>query len=132
MENLIVCGVNDPGLAQALTQGVESRIASGKYTRDEVRYLSTLERKLFPQDSELDEELLNRFRRLCLFSNVELHIAQIRSHRKFIGPIIVAVKKLVFPILKLLLKDFLRQQRQFNAEVVAALADVHEAAKKRP
>ena len=41
-----------------------------------------------------------------MLSQVELKPArQIKSHRRFIGPVIVGVKKLIYPLIKLHLKD---------------------------
>lgn len=72
---------------------------------------------------------LDRLRRLCQIYGVRIRPEAITSHRKVIGPIIVAVKKVLFRIVEGLLGKTIKHQRDFNAEVVALLTDLcNEAA----
>ncbi len=48
------------------------------------------------------------------------------SHRKYAGPVIVAAKKLIYPILRAFFKDTLHQQRSFNAGSIALMAELSE------
>ena len=80
--------------------------------------------KLCDGSLKLSKKRLEKLRRLCQLWEVNLKPAEITSHRKVIGPLIVAVKKLVYPILKVLLKETIKQQRDFNAAAVALIADL--------
>ena len=70
-------------------------------------------------------ELIDKFRIAC--SRWDVHLkppSSITSHRPLIGPIIVMVKKAIYPILRNLLKDFTREQREFNAASLAIMAEM--------
>lgn len=72
---------------------------------------------------------LEALRRLCQIWDVDLKQPAITSHRKFIGPIIVAAKRIVFPILRTFMRDTLRQQRDFNAQAIALLMQLCQSRK---
>lgn len=72
---------------------------------------------------------LARLRRLCQIYGVRIRPETITSHRRIIGPVIVAFKKVLFRIVEGLLGKTIKHQRDFNAEVVALLTDLcNEAA----
>ena len=65
---------------------------------------------------ELDKQTSERFRALASFSQLELKPArEIKSHRKIIGPIIVALKRMSWPLIKIHLKDSFESLEQFSA-----------------
>ncbi len=119
---LIVTGSGDPELAKTLKERVEAQIAAKHYTSNDVKYISMLKLALCNGDLVVNDEVLEQLRRLCQLWNIKLKPQNITSHRKFIGPFIVAFKKVFFAILSVLLKDVIREQRTFNANVVALLA----------
>ncbi len=118
----IVNGKLSPELEAEVKKRVSDRIATGKYRREDVDYVKNLD--LFPlkDASNLDSEMLERLRRVSEVWEVKLGYDEITSHRPLVGPIIVAIKKIIFPLVSLVLKKPLEQQRRFNAEVVSLLA----------
>lgn len=121
---LHVCGMADPERAADLSQRVRQKIDSATYKRDDVVYIEKLRLPVVKGDLHTSPERLEKLRRLCQLWDVEIKIGAISSHRPLIGPIIVAVKRIAFPILKILLKDFIKQQRDFNAAVISLAADL--------
>jgi len=127
---LMTEGSPDGELARTLEQRVEQRIAGGRYTRDDAQYIAKMHLRLCSGLLDVSDETLEKLRRLCQLWDVDVRIRRISSHRRVIGPVIVAAKRLLYPMLRVLLKDFIRQQRSFNAAAIAAIADLHSA--KRP
>lgn len=119
---LIVNGKSSPELEAEVKKKVSERIEAGKYRREDVEYVKNLD--LFPikDASNLDSEMLERLRRISEVWEVRLGYDEITSHRPVLGPIIVAIKKIIFPLVSLVLKKPIEQQRRFNAEVVSLLA----------
>ena len=77
-----------------------------------------------------EEQRLDKLRRLCQLWDVDVRVNNISSHRKVIGPFIVLVKKILFPFLKVLLKDFIEQQREFNATTILLLSEINNSISK--
>ncbi len=75
-------------------------------------------------DLHISEKKLEKLRILCQLWDLKLSPREISSHRKFIGPIIVTVKKKLFPIFQFFLKDLIRQQRDFNATTIRLMAEI--------
>ena len=122
MSWLSIAGTDSSDLAAELERRVEEKISAGEFHRDNVRYIEKLDRSAISGELEVSDECLERLRRLCELWDVDLRIHGIKSHRKFLGPFIVAAKKLVFPVLRAFMKDFISQQRAFNGEVISYLA----------
>ena len=119
---LIVAGTEEPNLANSLQERVQDHIAAKHYTANDIKYISMLKLALCSGDLVVNDEVLEKLRRLCQLWNIKLKPQNITSHRKFIGPFIVAFKKVFFAVLSVLLKDVIREQRTFNANVIALLA----------
>ena len=121
---LQVPGADSEMLAEHLSVRASERTKRHEYLLEEVEYVAT--RPLSPASATLRiaPERLERIRTLCKLWDVDIRTLNITSHRKIIGPIIVALKKLLYRFLKALLKDTLRQQRSFNAEAVSLLVDL--------
>lgn len=125
-----ICGNEEDELARELGARLERRIAAGQVNPDEIRRVEKL--TFLPSSRlELSSQALDKLRRLCQLWDVDLRCQTIRSHRPLIGPVIVAVKKLFYPVLRVFLKDTLRQQSDFNAAAVSLLADLAGAAQAR-
>ena len=118
-----ITGESDSVFSAALDEKVQSRIAAGEYSAADVSYISKMNLHLTSGSLDVSDKTLEKLRRLCQLWDVSLKNREITSHRKVIGPVIVGVKKMLFPILQVLLKDFIRQQRAFNAAAVDAIAD---------
>ena len=102
---------------------VAARVAEGRFKRTDVEYISRLNLPVVEGALNISDRQLEKLRRLCQLADVDLVPARISSHRPYIGPVIVAAKKVLFSILKVLLKDTLRKQRDFNAAVISYLAE---------
>lgn len=76
------------------------------------------------QSLNISQEMLVHLRNACSHWYAEPGVPKIESHRKFIGPVIVAFKKFNFKIISILLKDFFNRQSNFNSSVIAAMAEM--------
>ena len=126
-----VQGKPDPKLGADLQARVESRISAGEYTWHNVAYVEKVSLAAVEDARNISDERLEKLRRVCQLWDVHLKGTEITSHRKFIGPIIVAFKKIFYKILAVLLKDFVRQQKSFNAGVVSLLAELSAEEKRK-
>lgn len=112
-------------MAQRLEDQVSQKVAAGKFKREDQHYVRDVNFMPVRENLHISQERLEKLRRLCQLWEVELAPPrEISSHRPFVGPLIVAAKKMMFPILRVFLKDTLRKQRDFNAAAIALLADV--------
>ena len=126
---LTVTGKSASKLAESLHQRVAARITNGEYTWNNVGYIERVNRNPLGPDANLSKQQLEMLRKACQLWDLELRPAEITSHRKFLGPLIVAAKKLLYPILKVLLRDVINQQRDFNAAAIALLAHLSDSSK---
>jgi hypothetical protein len=120
---LEVCGQTDAELSESLHTRVKSLVGEGEFSWDEVAYVAAVSMKAGSKSLSVSDLQLEKIRRACQLWDVDLHIKELSSHRPFVGPIIVGFKKLLYPILKAFLKDFIRQQRSFNAAALALIID---------
>ena len=131
-DSLLVCGKPALELELQLAARVRGRLAAGEFTEQDMRIVADLNKRNDDLRLTLSDIKLERIRRLCQLWDIELRSPnQITSHRKFVGPFIVAAKKLVYPILRVLLKDLIRQQRDFNGSVISYLAESEAERKGR-
>lgn len=119
-----VNGVVDADLGRELTQRVKARVIDGAYTWEEVRHLAQLELRQVRGSLTTSNQRLEMLRQLCQLWDVDIHPREISSHRPVIGPVIVAAKRVLFRLLKVLLRDSIRQQRDFNATVISILTEM--------
>ncbi|MCC6933634.1 MAG: hypothetical protein IT292_10340 [Deltaproteobacteria bacterium] len=97
--------------------------ANANYQQEEITKLTNKSARLFPKDFAIDEELCNQLRSLCQLSQVSLKPSnKITSHRKFIGPLIVALKKMTYPLIKVHLDDSFKGIAAMNAWLVESHA----------
>lgn len=115
--------LTDINLQEQVFERVASRIAAGKFRAADIEYIRRLSMPAVKGSLQLSDVQLEKLRRICQLAEVDLVPARITSHRPLIGPVIVAAKRVLFSILKVLLKDTLRKQRDFNAAVIAFLAE---------
>lgn len=115
---------------EALSRLVESRVEEliqhGKFTRHDASYVEKLTLRATSSGFSCSPERLDRLRRAAQVWDIELRPREITSHRPVIGPIIVSIKKLVFPILSFFLSDLIRQQRSFNAEILGLVIELSD------
>lgn len=110
-------------LFERAEQALANRIKSyPELSKGEIEDVESVSRGLFPQGYRLSNEETERFRALCTFSQFELKPPIVRSHRRYLGPIIVFCKKIAWRILSSLLRDTFNSQRAFNCATVKQLA----------
>lgn len=121
---LQIGGSPNAELERSLSERVAAKRAAGKFTWDNEEYLRKISLSVIKDGRDISPQLLEKFRRLCQLHNVYLIPPKITSHRKFIGPVIVAAKKIVYRILEPMLDATIRQQRDFNAAAIYFLAEL--------
>jgi len=119
-----VCGKDRADIALQVSQQVTDKIGAGKFRTEDIEYIARVDRRLVDGTLTVSDARLEKLRRLCQLWEVDLKAGEISSHRKIIGPLIVAFKKLLLPIVRVLFKDTLRQQRDFNAAAISLLAEL--------
>ncbi len=119
-------GVTAAELESTLASQKEQKLVSATIDKNEEEGVRTLSPKLTDGELDLNDELLERLRTMCQLWEVDIKPSQITSHRPVIGPVIVAVKKALYPIIRLFLKDMIIQQRSFNAATIRFVAGLSE------
>jgi len=120
---LDVLGATDPALEKRVADAVAARVAAGDYAAKDTRSVGELHRLGGEGRAALSPEALHHVRRLCQLWEVDLKPAsKISSHRPIIGPVIVAAKRLAFPVVRFFMRETLKKQRDFNAAVLEAFA----------
>jgi hypothetical protein len=120
MENawIKVAGDENQALEEKLSALKEQRIQEKKYSENDCAVISEMEMSVIKGNLDVDALILERLRHMASLWDVDFRAQNITSHRKFAGPIIVAFKKALFPLIRFVLKDFIRQQRDFNASTI--------------
>lgn len=118
-------------LANTVEATIQGRIKAGAFSENDVRNIKNRALELIPKDLDLPPLQLEKLRRLCQLWEVDIRASEITSHRKFIGPIIVSFKKLLFPLIRFVLKDFIREQRDFNAQVISFVAELANESQRK-
>lgn len=99
------------------------RVNGIDYTSEEIAEIERLDRRLFSSEFEISEEARESLRVLCTYSRCELRPSPIiRSHRKLIGPAIVFLKKLSWPLVRFHLKDTFESIELFHSSLVYSYA----------
>ena len=118
-----VCGVPAPDVATMVSEHTRQKLSGGSFSERTRRDIEKLSLCVADGSLSLSDLQLEKMRRLCQLWDIDIRIGNISSHRKITGPFIVAFKKLLFPLIRVLLKDLIEQQREFNATSIALLAD---------
>jgi hypothetical protein len=118
---LSLFGVENKDLEIRVEKRVQQRVASGDYKLTDAMYLE--QHKLRELEGPLVAEglILEGIRKMAQAWDVQLVPPSITSHRRFTGPLIVGIKRMVFPVLALLLRDQLHKQRDFNARTLEVI-----------
>lgn len=122
---------NSSDLLRTFETRLAGRISSGAFTEQDIWNIQNRKMSLIPDDLVLSPERLEKLRRLCQTWEVDLRAGQITSHRKFVGPVIVRMKKILFPLVRFVMKDFIREQRDFNAATISIISDLCNESARR-
>ena len=129
---ITVCGSRDPELCHILEARVGEKIAKKEFSTDNVEYVSKIDLRPVKGRLDLSEVELEKLRAMCSLWSLEFRPISIKSHRKLIGPLIVAAKKLIFPIIRIFMRETLQQQSRFNAATIALVAEMANNRAGRP
>ena len=113
-------------LAATIEQRVAGRMQAGDFIPDTIQYFQEISFRPVTGALTVSDKRLEQLQKLCQLWDVRLRPQQVTSHRKLLGPIIVATKRLIYPVLGALLKESFHQQRSFNAAAIAVLAELSE------
>ena len=110
-------------LEEAVRRNLSARMARHEsYQPGEAGEVAEITRPLIQGKSPLPKQITEDLRLLAKFSQTELKPSPlIRSHRKVIGPAIVFVKKLTWPLVYFHLRDTFAGMREFHARLLYAL-----------
>jgi hypothetical protein len=110
-------GASSEDLEARVCAALDNRLRSlGHFSAQEIVDVTQKKRTVFPPGFALPSEITDEFRSLAKFAQLELRpAAAITSHRRFIGPLIVALKRLTWPLIALHLKDTVNAVREFEA-----------------
>ena len=122
---LLVSGKEDFEIEKSCKENLSKRKAKNNILLQTMNDVVEMQRPLCGV-AMTEEQRLDKLRRLCQLWDVDVRVNNISSHRKVIGPFIVIVKKILFPFLKVLLKDFIEQQREFNATTILLLSEISD------
>ncbi len=112
--------INLAALNLEIDEALRNRVnGNEEYTWSEVTDIAELQRTLFPKEFEVESVALERLRVLARLYRCEIQPPHaIKSHRKFIGPCIVAAKKLLWPIINLHMEPCLDQLQEFHSHLL--------------
>lgn len=128
-----VLGHKSPDLENKLSEAQSRAIGAGLLTEKEINHISGLKASVVEGDLRLNDVVLEKIRTLCMSWDIDIKPREISSHRRFVGPIIVAVKKMLYPILRALLFNTIQAQRHFNGTVISVLSEIaNEKGKSGP
>lgn len=117
-----------PDVAKRIQNAVRNDISAGVMPADEEARVAAFSTSLSHGTFSASPERINLLRSLCQLYGRGVQAQTIKSHRRVIGPFIVAVKKIMQRLLLALLGPSFAFQREFNAHVIRLLADLSNEA----
>lgn len=118
---LRIGGAADPQLEQILATSVRSWVESGMMPPNEAERVARVSTAIASRRFTTSPERLEMLRSLCQIYSAGIRAGKISSHRRFVGPVIVACKKVLFRAIAALLGPSFERQREFNAGVIRLL-----------
>ncbi len=119
-----VAGESNRDVSEALAQRVAALRAAGKFSEADERHIAQLSFSVTRDGFVATPERVELLRRLCQIYSADIRPPAPTSHRKIIGPFIVLGKRMLQPVINAVFGPALRQQREFNANVVSLLTDL--------
>jgi len=106
---------NSQEVSKAVKNSLKERFASSSdYNPEEVKTVSESKHSFFPEGFEIEREFSDEIRALCSASQFQKRKIKISSHRKYIGPVIVFVKKIIWKFLDSQLSSKFKEIEKFN------------------
>ncbi|MEY4668470.1 MAG: hypothetical protein RL518_1169 [Pseudomonadota bacterium] len=121
---IFVAGESNKEVSNALAQRVADLRAAGKFSEDDERHIARLSFSVTRDGFVATPERVELLRRLCQIYSADVRPPAPTSHRRIIGPFIVFGKRMLQPVINAVFGPALRQQREFNANVVSLLTDL--------
>lgn len=121
---IVVAGQPDPETAALTRTAADLDISQGLMPLDDELRVKRFSTSLARDGFEASSERIELIRELCRLYGQGVQERPIQSHRRFIGPVIVAVKKVLLRLVVALLGPSFAYQREFNARVIRLLADL--------
>ena len=121
---LSLLGAKDSDLEGEIARQAAVALAKKNFTQDDVSYIAKLDLSIVDGTLAVSGDRLERLRKLCRLWETDFRASPITSHRRFIGPLIVAAKRALYPMVKIVMREPMRQQRDFNAAAVCLLAEL--------
>jgi len=112
--------------AERVATRLAERYARGILDRDEVERVASIELRTFGGDDGASEI----FRRCCVAWDVD-RVPPITSHRRFVGPLLVALKRLARRMLRFQTEAQLSRQREFNWNLLLVVRELLERDRPR-
>jgi hypothetical protein len=124
-----VAGDSNTDLRDALARRVADLRAAGKFSEADERHIAQLSFSVTREGFVATPERMEILRRLCQIYSADVRPQAPTSHRKIIGPFIVLGKRMLQPVINAVFGPALRNQREFNANVVSLLTDLSNDAR---
>lgn len=119
-----VAGEPNQDVRDALARRVADLRAAGKFSEADERHIAQLSFSVTRDGFTATPERVEILRRLCQIYSADIRPQAPTSHRKIVGPFIVFGKRLLQPVINAVFGPALRNQREFNANVVSLLTDL--------
>lgn len=126
-----VAGTCDDAVARELVAQLERWKHDGLMPPNEPERVAAVSTAIAKGDFTTSSERLELLRNLCHIYSAGIRAEKITSHRKIIGPCIVAVKRVLFRAVSALLGPTFARQRDFNAGVIRLLGDLCNDAERK-
>lgn len=117
-------GQKTPDLEAKLAETRGAAIRAGLISEKELGHIAGLKPSVVEGELRVNDVVLEKLRTLCMSWDIDIKPREISSHRRFIGPVIVAVKKMFYPILRAMLFNTIQAQRHFNGTVISVLSEI--------
>ncbi len=121
---LKIVGVDCAQLAASLEARSAALVSAGVMPANEIERVAILSTSVAKGAFVVAPARLELLRGLCHLYSAGIRAEKITSHRRFIGPVIVFIKKSLFRVLSALLGPSFQFQRDFNAGVIRLLSDL--------
>jgi len=121
---LQIDGVDCQEIQSDLSQRVASLVSHGSMPANEESRVVELSTAIAKGSFVVSPQRLELLRGLCHLYSAGIRSEKITSHRRFLGPPIVFVKRAFFRVLSALLGPSFQFQRDFNAGVIRLLGDL--------